>query len=91
MAECIKTGANVYLQEYGVVRRSDLYRVGNCWLVRASSHLLAPEDVDRVHLQVRKIGHSFVDKDWITIIAEEDRCIYYGYEGRVSPRLKGAS
>ena len=35
---CIKTGCNVYFSNYGMQARADLYRVGDCYVVRWNVH-----------------------------------------------------
>lgn len=38
VGNCIKTGARVLFEEYGFVFAADLYRVGNCIVIRTTRH-----------------------------------------------------
>lgn len=37
---CIKTGANVHFSEYGITIEADVFRIGNCILIRTKTNQL---------------------------------------------------
>lgn len=97
MSECIKTGAMVFLKQYGTYMRGDAFLieletqdVPDIYFFRLnewSCEMQFPKD-EALHFIVHEIEHSFIaDQNGMsTLIAK--RADYLGYDGRyIHPEL----
>jgi len=77
---CEKTGATIYLEEYGCTVRGDTFRLGADLLVRVNNRSITREPVPIHHYRIRETvawWDKFADQG--TIVATD--FIYFGYEG----------
>ncbi len=82
---CEKTGAQLYLEEYGEWLIGDVYRVNDGTLIaRISGRSHRGPQRDMTHYRVRHIAHWF-DRDdpkvYSMLVAEEEDVTDYGYNG----------
>lgn len=78
---CEKTGAVVYLEQYGEAVRGDAFRLGDHLLIRVNNKSRGYQS-DVHHYRVGNVCNWFDENAPIgTIIA--DSFVYHGYDGEV--------
>jgi len=88
---CVKTGAEIYLEEYQEWCRGDVHQVGDVRILRINPMSIGRESPSRVHCRVAKIDVAWPSSprgaaDTWTVVCADRHAIFYGTEGR--PNLK---
>lgn len=86
-AECVKTGCEVWLQEYKCWSRGDAFKIGDVYVFRLISSLIESriqEKPGEKHYDINKIGLIFDKRaHYCTIICHISAVVDYGYRGTV--------
>lgn len=80
---CIKTGAQVYLAQYGRYMICDIHEFSNgLWVLRGSGESLSPSR-DKLHATIIDVAQDWqTDTNGVaTHVVEPDNYTYYGYDG----------
>lgn len=83
MIQCIKTGAQIYLAEYGTWVYGDAFEGDDFFIFRVGSESFNPI-ASRKHFEVSLIAHWFdkgIDGRYGTLIAYAHNVHNLGYEG----------
>lgn len=83
MIQCIKTGAQIFLEEYGTWVYGDAFEADDFFIFRVGSQSFTPE-ASRKHFQINLIAHWFdqdVDGRYGTLIAYAQNVTNLGYDG----------
>lgn len=81
--ECLRTGAVIYLENYGEFIRTDLKKTGNVYHFHILSEQHITRDINEIEMvnlivtttdESRRVGRSVVVEEW--------RCHSYDYEGQ---------
>lgn len=75
---CEKTGAHIFLEEYGEYVYGDMHRQGSVLIMRACQVEFDPI-LPRLHYTVHRVGHFWRDEPHGTIVIVS--ATSYGYEG----------
>ena len=83
-AQCVKTGASVYLQEYDQWVTTDLMELGDVYffLVLTEDHITRRPTQSVRHMTVEECGIPIPRRGApYTLVAHRSCCVNHGYEG----------
>jgi hypothetical protein len=92
MVAPIKTGAHVFLEEYKLFARGDMFQINGCYIFRCVGDNTAPMEPN-LHFQAFNVVHEFNDRPTKTMILSG--VMDHGYDGKpweqVLPHVKVAT
>lgn len=77
-----KTGANIYLEQYGQTVRGDFYDMGDFAVIRVTNSSRTREDPDVIHYRVGNVMQWW-DQEARYGTMMVNTWVYHGYEGEV--------